>query len=64
MGGACKLERQLDKGNKNLQNILFESSNFNPKNYYEYKDKKLSHNELSWRYAFNFFFDICYNKLN
>lgn len=61
IGGADALERRLRNWNQNYKKMLFERG-FNQDNYYEYIDESLKHNEISWRYAFNYAFNLFYNK--
>lgn len=57
-GGNDNLERALKDMAKNLTKDLFKAG-FNQNNIYTYYDNSLKHNEISWRYAFNYFFNIC-----
>lgn len=61
MGGNDQLERDLTSFNVNLTKYLFEAG-FDKNNYLSYEDKSLKHNEIAWRYAFNYAFNIFYNK--
>ncbi len=61
IGGKDALEKRLSLWNNNLKNNLF-NAGFNKNNYYEYIDNSLKHNEIAWRYAFNYAFNLFYNK--
>ena len=61
IGGNDWLERHLDEEGKNILELLLKAG-FDKNNLYTLKDKGLKHNEIAWRYVFNYYFNEFYNK--
>lgn len=61
MGGGDSLEKRLSFECQNVIPLLIEAG-FDENNYYSYVNKSLKHNEIPWRYAFNYAFNEFYNK--
>lgn len=55
------LENILYEVNKDLINNLVKS-NYKKENIYEYIEESYDHNEVSWRFAFNYFMDVYLRK--
>ena len=55
------LENILYEVNKDLINNLVKS-NYKKENIYEYIEERYDHNEVSWRFAFNYFMDVYLRK--
>ena len=60
-GGYDNLEKELQAGNKNLVKNLVDAG-YKKENILKYVNDDLKHNEISWRYAFNYAFNEFYNK--
>ena len=60
-GEADPLEKELGKGNKNMISNLIRAG-IPKENIIYLFDKDLKHNEISWRYAFNYLFNEFFNK--
>ena len=57
------LENILYEVNKDLINNLVKS-NYKKENIYKYIEESYDHNEISWRFAFNYFMDVYLRKCN
>ena len=60
-GNKGFLENILYEVNKDLINNLVKS-NYKKENIYEYIEESYDHNEVSWRFAFNYFVDVYLRK--
>ena len=60
-GKKGMLENILYEVNKDLINNLVKS-NYKKENIYEYIEESYDHNEVSWRFAFNYFMDVYLRK--
>ena len=60
-GAGDKLEEFLYKGNRNLIKMLIDAG-YNKDNILKNVDERLRHNEIAWRYSFNYAFNEFYNK--
>ena len=60
-GNKGFLENFLYEVNKDLIKNLVKS-NYKKENIYEYIEERYDHNEVSWRFDFNFFMDVYLRK--